>query len=274
LIVITLRKALAVLGFACLHAAAWASAADLEQTWMKGAFVLPAELAAQIGSPTEGVARVDKFARPLAELSAARKSPIAVLLHGCAGISTENVTAAVYLARKGFSVFLPSYYARSNAIPICAGSAAGVPFFSRVDRELVKLRVEEFDHALGRARALGFTDRDTVLAYGHSMGGIAVAALERDDINAVVITGWGCAAPFASQAPKNIPQLSIRFNDDPWVPAGTCGVRLFGGRDEENTSSVVLDGQRTHEVMHDPRSRAAIDAFLKKHMHAATLNKE
>jgi hypothetical protein len=54
--------------------------------------------------------------------------------------------------------------------------------------------------------------------------------------------------------------LAIRFKDDPWLnDSYQCDAGLFSGRDKSNTTSLVLDGQRTHEVIHDPR---AVSAFL------------
>ena len=84
--------------------------------------------------------------------------------------------------------------------------------------------------------------------------------MTRTDVTAYVITGWGCNPRLSGRPPKQVPVLAIRFKDDPWLNDGfQCDGGFLTGRDKENTTSLVLDGQRTHEVIHDPR---AVKAFL------------
>lgn len=247
---------------------------DIEATWNQGAFLLPKTLAAQVGSPRAALMRIDRFSEKLNDIEKGERRPVAILMHGCSGITAENAAAARLLAEIGFAVFLPNYYARANVAPICAGSAEGVPFFTSVTPQLVKLRVEEFNYALSKARSLPFVDADKVLAYGHSMGGGVVAALGRSDLRAAVITGWPCSSPgFHQQSHQAVPQLAIRFKDDPWLPSGwECDARPFSGRDANNTISLVLDGQRTHEVLHDARAQEAIRKFVDIHFFERKLN--
>jgi len=243
-------------------------AGDIEATWSQGAFLLPKTVAAQIGSPQGSLVRVDRFATKLNAYESVERVPVAIVMHGCSGITAENAAAAKLLAGVGFAVFLPNYYARSNVSPICAGSAEGVPYFAAVTPQLVKLRTEEFHYALSKAQTLPFVDPKKVLAYGHSMGGGVVAALGRSDLKAAIITGWPCSSPsFHQQSHPAVPQLAIRFKDDPWLPAGwECDAKPFSGRDGTNTVSLVLDGQRTHEVLHDIRAQEAIRQFVKTYV--------
>ena len=255
-------------------AAAWvalapggaALAADVDNTWLKGAFILPQALAAQVGSPKTRIARIDLFKQELAALVTQDKTPIAIVLHGCGGIITEQAVLARHLADIGFSVFLPSHEARSDARVQCAASSNGTPYFASFDAATLQQRQDEFAHALVEASKLGFTDPSRVLAAGHSQGGLTVAHLNRGDITAAVITGWGCEPPWALQSPRTVPQLAVRHKDDPWLkPGWYCEARLFAGRDASNTQSVVLEGERAHSVMHVERAVLAITQFARRH---------
>jgi dienelactone hydrolase len=241
-------------------------AADVDASWLKGAFILPESLAARVGSPKTRIARIDLFKKELAAVTTEEKTPIAIVLHGCGGIITEQAVMAKHLADIGFSVFLPSHEARSDARVLCAAAADGTPFFASFDAATLQQRLDEFAHALVEAGKLGFTDPSRVLAAGHSQGGLTVGHLGRDDITAAIITGWGCEPPWASQSPRAVPQLAVRHKDDPWLkPGWYCEVRLFGGRDGSNTVSVVLDGERAHSVMHNERAVSAITGFARRH---------
>lgn len=241
-------------------------AADVDATWLKGAFILPERLATRIGSPKARIARIDLFQKELTSLATEDKTPIAIVLHGCGGIITEQAVMAKRLADIGFSVFLPSHEARSNARVLCAASSDGTPFFASFDAGTLEQRIEEFANALVEAGRLGFTDPSKVLAAGHSQGGLTVGHLNRGDITAAIITGWGCEPPWASQSPRAVPQLAVRHKDDPWLkPGWYCEARLFGSRDGPNTESVVLEGERAHAVMHNERAVLAITGFARKH---------
>jgi hypothetical protein len=246
-------------------ATSFAAEAEVAKTWRSGAFILPAELSLQLGLPEE-VSRIDKHEQALFGSSDARRYHIAVLMHGCAGLSTENIEAAKHLARLGFAVFLPSYYGRSNAQTLCAGSASGVPFFINISWFNVAQRLEEFDYAVQMIMRFKFWNGQGVLAMGHSMGGLAVANLRHPQVKAGIITGWGCSSPFSRQLPSKTPQLNVRFVQDPWLPdSSLCEVKIFSGRESSNTRVVALTGQTTHEVMHDARTREAISQFVTQH---------
>ncbi len=243
-----------------------ARAADVDDTWLKGAFLLPERLATQIGSPRTRIARIDLFKDGLATLKTEEKTPIAIVLHGCSGIIPEQAAMARQLADLGFSVFIPSHQARSNGRTLCAAGSDGSPFFASFDSTMLRHRREEFANALSEARKLGFTDPSKVLAAGHSQGALAVGHLDRTDVTAAIITGWGCESPWWSQSPRSVPQLAIRFRDDPWLRPGTaCEAGLSSGRDASNTFSLVLDGERSHSVMHNENAVAAIQAFAKQY---------
>ena len=237
--------------------------AQVELTWSKGVFILPTELAQQAGTPIGKVALIEKHIDTLKNLAAPVKFKPAVLMHGCGGISAENIAHAKLLADMGIPVFLPSFYARSNAPTLCAGRSDGMPFFVTFSHQNLAQRVEEFEFAVSKLHELPFVDHTHVLATGHSMGGITVARLRNPAIQASVITGWGCFSPYSEQSMKNVPQLAVRFKVDPFLNnSGACEVKLFSGRDPENTFSVVLDGQETHEVMHNEKARAEIQKFV------------
>lgn len=189
-------------------------------------------------------------------------------MHGCSGITTEQLKASQLLIDLGFVVVLPSHYGRPDATPICGGTAAGDPAFVRITPELVSLRIEEFHHAIKMAvETLPFVDSSRVLAMGHSMGGITIANQNRTDLIGVIITGWGCSPPYVGRAHRDVPQLSVRFKNDPWLNTGggfgySCGTRIGVDRDKSNTVNLIITHGREHQVMHEPEAIHAIQKFV------------
>lgn len=235
-------------------------AQELERTWLKGALMLPKDLSNQLGIPAGEITRIDKVVERLSTLKFSEPMPLALMVHGCFGIGQEQIEQAKMLTARGYVAFMPSYYGRLKAIQLCGGNAAGEIQFHRITTERVQLRLEEVDYALGKARAMPFVRADRTLVSGHSMGGITVGRMKRTDVTGYVISGWGCNPQGPSRPPKEVPLLAMRFRDDPWLNDNfQCDAGLFTGRDKSNTTSLVFDGQRTHEVIHDPR---AVSAFL------------
>lgn len=241
--------------------------AQIELTWNKGVFILPENLARQADTPVDKVALIEKHIAKLKSLSSTTKLKPALLMHGCGGISAENIEQAKLLVKMNIPVFLPSFYARPYAPTLCAGRSDGMPFFtSNVTPTTIAQRVEEFEFAVTQLQELAFVDSTQILATGHSMGGMTVARLRNPSISAVVITGWGCFPPYSEQSSQKIPQLAIRFRVDPFLNnSGACEVKFFSEREPQNTFSVVLDGQETHEVMHNEKAREEIKGFVAKY---------
>lgn len=235
-------------------------AQELERTWLKGALMLPKDLSNQLGIPAGEITRIDKVVDRLPTLKFSEPMPLVLMVHGCFGIGQEQIEQAKMLTARGYVAFMPSYYGRLKAIQLCSGNAAGEVQFHRVTPQRVLLRLDEVDYALSKARALPFVHPHRTLVSGHSMGGITIGNMKRTDITGYVISGWGCNPALSKRPPKEIPLLAMRFRDDPWLNDNyQCDGGIFTGRDKENTISMVLDGQRTHEVIHDPR---AVSAFL------------
>ena len=235
-------------------------ALELERTWLKGALMLPKNMSEQLGIAPGEITRIDKVVDKLPLLLFKVPAPLALMVHGCGGIGGEQVEQAKMLTDRGYVAFMPSYYGRTKAIQLCGGNAAGEIQFDRINRSNIKQRLMEVDYAIAKARALPFVNTNLTLVSGHSMGGITIGNMTRTDVTAYVITGWGCNPRLSGRPPKQVPVLAIRFKDDPWLNDGfQCDGGFLTGRDKENTTSLVLDGQRTHEVIHDPR---AVKAFL------------
>ncbi len=233
---------------------------ELERTWLKGALMMPKDQSGQLGIPAGEITRIDKVVDRLKGLKYAEPMPLALMVHGCFGIGQEQMEQARMLTARGYAVFMPSYYGRMKAIQLCGGNAAGEIQFHRVTSEVIKQRLDEIDYGLKRARALPFVRTDLTLVSGHSTGGWVISNIKRKDVTGYVITGWGCNPKVSQRPPKEVPLLAMRFRDDPWLNDNyRCDAGIFSGRDKENTISLVLDGQRTHEVIHDKR---AVSAFL------------
>jgi dienelactone hydrolase len=238
-------------------------AQELELTWLKGALMLPKELSNQLGITPGEITRIDKVVDRLANLRVNEPMPLALLLHGCGGISQEQILQARMLVARGFVALMPSYYGRRKAVQLCGGNAAGEIQFHRVNHFTIHQRLAEADHALLRARSLPFVRSDRTLVSGHSMGGMTIGLMKRVDVTAYVITGWGCHPAFPRRPPKEVPLLAMRFKDDPWLNDNfQCDAGLFTGRDKANTISLVFDEQRNHEVIHYPKAISAFLAFV------------
>lgn len=235
-------------------------AQELERTWLKGALMLPKDLSDQLGIPAGEITRIDKVVDRLSTLKSDVPMPLALLVHGCFGIGQEQIEQAKMLTVRGYVAFMPSHYGRVKAIQLCGGNAAGEIQFHRLSRTNINQRLDEVDYALSKARELGFVSKDRTLISGHSMGGITIGNIKRTDVTAYVISGWGCNPSLSGRPPKEVPLLAMRFRDDPWLnDSFQCDGGVFTGREKSNTISLVFGGQRTHEVIHDPR---AVSAFL------------
>lgn len=233
---------------------------ELERTWLKGALMLPKDLSDQLGIPAGEITRIDKVVDRLPMLKFDAPMPLALLVHGCFGIGQEQIEQAKMLTARGYVAFMPSHYGRVKAIQLCGGNAAGEIQFQKINEFNKKQRLEEVDYALAKARALPFVRSSLTLVSGHSMGGITIGNITRTDVTAYVITGWGCNPQTSGRPPKEVPLLAMRFREDPWLNDNyQCDGGMFTGRDKSNTISLVFGGQRTHEVIHDPR---AVSAFL------------
>lgn len=235
-------------------------AQELERTWLKGALMLPKDLSDQLGIPAGEITRIDKVVDRLPTLKFSEPMPLALMVHGCFGIGQEQIEQAKMLTSRGYVAFMPSYYGRVRAIQLCGGNAAGELQFHKINEFNKKQRLDEVDYALAKARSLPFVRSSLTLVSGHSMGGITIGNIKRTDVTAYVITGWGCNPKASGRPPKEVPLLAMRFREDPWLNDNfQCDGGMFTGRDKANTISLMFDGQRTHEVIHDPR---AVSAFL------------
>jgi dienelactone hydrolase len=238
-------------------------AQELERTWLKGALMLPKDLSEQLGIPASEITRIDKVVDRLPALKFSEPMTLALMLHGCFGIGQEQIEQAKLLTARGYVAFMPSHYGRLKAIQLCGGNAAGEIQFHRLNRNNINQRLEEVDYALAKARELAFVSKDRTLISGHSMGGITIGNMKRADVTAYVISGWGCNPSLSGRPPKEVPLLAMRFRADPWLnDSFQCDGGLFTGRDKENTTSLVFDGQRTHEVIHDSRAASAFLDFV------------
>lgn len=236
---------------------------ELERTWLKGALMLPKDLSDQLGIPTGEITRIDKVVDRLPALKFREPMPLALMVHGCFGIGQEQIEQAKMLTARGYAVFMPSHYGRQKAVQLCGGNAAGEIQFHRINELNKKQRLDEVDWAISKARALPFVRSDRTLVSGHSMGGITIGNMKRTDVTGYVISGWGCNPIRSRRPPKEVPLLAMRFKDDPWLNDNyQCDAGFLSGRDKENTISLVFDGQRTHEVIHDPRAVAAYLEFV------------
>ncbi|MEJ2441037.1 MAG: dienelactone hydrolase family protein, partial [Gammaproteobacteria bacterium] len=172
------------------------------------------------------------------------KIPVALYLHGCAGIGREDTSYRKLMLEQGYAVFMPDSFAR-NRMP-CADEG------SLSDR--VYMRTAEVRNALQQLRKLPWVDQDRIILMGFSEGGNAVDNWSRPGFRAMIILGSACTEGSTDKpaAPGNVPVLAIVGQNDTYRPGLHCNItRTIGG-----SRSIVIPGAG-HKVAAYPQTREA-----------------
>ena len=148
-----------------------------------------------------------------------QRLPVAVYLHGCAGLWFGSDRRALFLTKLGFIVIAPDSFARPSKKTSCIPSQLRGGLF----RGTLIERQEEAAYALSSISQIPWVDTDQILMIGFSEGGNTVATLNENilrKIRARVIEGWGCNAGWIEyhglSTTHNQPVLSLLGAQDPW----------------------------------------------------------
>jgi len=235
-----------------------ADPAEIERTWKQAWVFVPAA----DGPEQIGMADLERL------MTGRSGIPVAIYLHGCAGLWLDDNRRGLYLAGLGVLVIAPDSFARRDKPKSCEPRDRK----GGLHRGTLALRHAEAAYAIARARALPWVDPDQMVLVGHSEGGIATATLaarHTRGLKARIIEGWGCHAAWPEYAglnnPPDQPVLSLVGNRDPWFRhaalRGDCGEFM---NNPESLSIVYRDPPLSHEhgLLDHAEPRSDLRAFL------------
>ena len=224
-------------------------------TWLYGVHALPAS--ATVSGSTESF--VPTYKNTLGADSAGKKLkpgvkvPIAIHLHGCAGMTTGNQHAEYQdlLLSQGYAVFMPDSFARPERENLCGQGGLS----DRIDTRIAEVR-----YALKQIRTLPWVDQKRMVLTGFSEGGNTVDNWPTDDFAGLVVLGSACTKSGGSPiAPDNVPVLAIVGELDDYRPGLSCSIkRTVGG-----SKSIVIPGA-DHYIALYTETQTAIKLFLKQ----------
>ena len=156
--------------------------------------------------------------------------PLIIYLHGCNGFWWGTAQRARFFTQLGFAVIAPDSFARHVKPISCVPSKKK----GGLHRGVLLLRQAEAIFSLSRARLLPWVDKNVIILFGFSEGGITVATLsptQASGVHARIIEGWGCHAGWPEYVGINAPAwqavLTMVANNDPWFRRpklqGHCG---------------------------------------------------
>ena len=156
--------------------------------------------------------------------------PLIIYLHGCNGFWWGTAQRVNLFTQLGFAVIAPDSFARHTKPVSCVPSKEK----GGLHRGVLLLRQAEAIYTLSRARLLPWVDKNMIILFGFSEGGITVATLspaQASGVHARIIEGWGCHASWPEyvgmNAPSRQPVLAMVANNDPWFRhpdlRGHCG---------------------------------------------------
>lgn len=192
-----------------------------------------------------------------------RKYPVVIYLHGCTGIIQHDYQWAKYISDMGYIVIQPNSLARPNAKIVCD------PKTFKSDQGLEKgkalmFRQQEIRYALKQIKLSTWADTSTMFLMGHSQGGVSAALNKINEFKGVIISGWTCTNALLGgiKSEKNVPVLSITYDNDPWYTASSLkGSCADYSQDRENFKQVDLQGSY-HNTYDNFKAREELKTFL------------
>ena len=222
----------------------------IERTWILGQQRLPAsltksgkdELLFLFKDPANWSAEVES------ELSNAKERiPVAVFLHGCSGITRDNLSFFRLLNEEGWAVFAPDSFARPGRTRTCTHRS-----FDTMDN-----RIEEARYALARLMEARWADKSRIILVGQSEGGEAAGLWSYEGFAAIISTGADCQdSNGRSFAPISVPFLSLVGEKDT-SQHPPCSV---SGRSGGSKSLIIPEAD--HQVYTFPAAKQEIRQFL------------
>ena len=223
----------------------------VQATWLYGRHTIPAQYMRDNTNKTWQQSIGDPNWAMLAgrEIKSGTKIPVALYLHGCAGLSNEDDYYLNLMLEQGYAVFMPDGFKRPGRRK-CSEQG---PLWERVD-----MRTVEVINALKELKLLQWVDQERLILMGFSEGGNTTDNWSRPGFMAHIILGSACTLSGGTPAaPKNIPVLAIVGSNDNYRPGMSCKIeRKIGG-----SRSVVVQGGE-HWIGFRDETKTAIKRFL------------
>jgi hypothetical protein len=224
-----------------------AFAQDVELSWEKGTSFVPGSF----------------LSRAPSQIATEKKLPVLILMHGCTGITNEELSWGREIARQGFIVVLPDSMARPNRKSNCDPRLRGA---SNVFPLAYQYRQQEITYAIKKIQESPWADTKNFFLMGHSEGGIATAQSDHDVWSGQVISGWTCTSADPAfkgiYSPKHIPVLAVAYLDDPWRKGKANEGRCIDSATDRKVVQVDLNGVE-HATFLNSTARSAVISFLK-----------
>ncbi|MFN0301207.1 MAG: dienelactone hydrolase family protein [Burkholderiales bacterium] len=220
--------------------------AEIERTWDQARVHLPG--------------RFDPI--PMREVAAARPWPVVLYFHGCTGIGNHDLRWGALLSAMGVAVVQPDSFARTYRRANCAPRAHRVNLFPEASR----MREDEIQYAVARARATPWIDPDRIIVMGHSEGGLAAMITIVAGVRGTIVSGWACSSlnpRFIGIAQPNAhPLLIFGYDIDPWYATrnGSCPDHLMG----RSATEYARLGSAGHNTAESALAQDRAATFIRK----------
>lgn len=189
--------------------------------------------------------------------------PVVIYVHGCSGITNENVSWGKYFRDLGYIAVLPDSMARRTELN-CDPKTKKSGAFPKAHA----MRLEEIRYAYDQVKKSSWANGKNVFLMGHSEGGVAAARTKLAGFSGIIITGWRCSHSKNQNfdgifAPIDTPILTLEWSRDDWqneATKGSCSDK-FG---ERTKARQVLFPGSGHNVFDQTAAKEAVADFLKE----------
>ncbi|MFM9883183.1 MAG: dienelactone hydrolase family protein [Burkholderiales bacterium] len=201
---------------------------------------------------------------PMREVAAERPWPVVLYFHGCTGIGNHDLRWGAALSAMGVAVVQPDSFARTYRRANCAPKAHKVNLFPEASR----MREEEIQYAVARARATPWIDSERIFVMGHSEGGLAAMITIVPGVRGTIVSGWACSSfnPrfIGIPQPNAHPLLIFGYDVDPWYAArnGSCLDHLMG----RSATEYARLGSAGHNTAESALAHVRATTFIRKHL--------
>lgn len=220
-------------------------------TWLYGEHTLPAAVTRSQQDETfkPGIDIGKTNQRLGDQLKTGVKVPVAIYLHGCAGIRGEAYNYKELMLSEGYAFFMLDSYQRPGRERLCGQGGMA---------ERVAMRQAEVFAALKVIRQMSQINQKNLVLMGFSEGGNTTDSWYTNDFAGLIVLGSACTNSGGSPtAPSKVPVLAIVGENDSYRPGLSCNI----SRIARGSKSIVIPGA-DHWVSHFDITKNAIKEFL------------
>ena len=221
----------------------------------------------KMGKPSTAIQSINSAKRyePKSFQEGKKEFPAVIFLHGCSGITREEISWARFLSDNGFFVILPDSFARSGRRMNCNPSDPSFKGGSFLNA--FAYRQEEIALAFSDLVSSKNIDRKNIFLIGFSEGAIATAQTIQKGLKGQIILAWTCSLKGQPNFEginqfEDIPIMTIAATADPWrigtSNAGRCADSLHTIK---NMKQVDIEGA-FHDLFHSETARNEVIKFL------------